>query len=121
MCSKFICAMVLAGAVVAAPLLAQDDAATENDPRRLYILCVAKMRSAPLEAYSPCKRFLEQTSDDGTPQVKYVRAWIARYEKVLPYVEFLQHLTTDTKRRCSGKPRLSIPAPARWSQTYSDP
>jgi hypothetical protein len=95
MCSKFICAMVLAGAVVAAPLLAQDDAATENDPRRLYTLCVAKMRSAPLEAYSPCKQFLEQTSDDGTPQVKYVRAWIARYEKVLPYVEFLQRLTTD--------------------------
>jgi len=129
--------MVFAGAFAVAPLLAQDDAATQNGPCRLYTLCVAKIRNAPLEAYSPCKQFLEQTSDDdtpqvkyvrtwivytlcvakirnapleayspckqfleqtsddGTPQVKYVSAWIARYEKVLPYVEFLQRLTTD--------------------------
>jgi hypothetical protein len=95
MCGKFICAMAFAAAV--GPLLAQDDAATQNDPRRLYMLCVANIRNASLEAYRPCKQYLEQTptSDDNTPQVKYVKAWIARYEKVLPYLQFLQRLTAD--------------------------
>src|SRR5467141_3357673 len=64
MSNKSICAMVFAGALAVAPLLAQDDAATQNDPCRLYTLCVAKIRNAPQEAYSPCKRYLEQTSDD---------------------------------------------------------
>jgi hypothetical protein len=89
--------MVFTGAVAVTPLLAQDDATTENDPYRLYTLCVANIRNVPLEAYSPCERYLEQTpsSDDNTPQVKYVKTWIARYEKVLPYLQFLQGLTTD--------------------------
>ena len=95
MYNKSICTMVLAGALAVAPLLAQDDAATQNDPCRLYALCVAKIRNAPLEAYSPCKQYLERTADDDTPQVKYVKTWIARYEKVLPYLQFLQGLTTD--------------------------
>jgi hypothetical protein len=94
MCSKFVCAMLFAGAVGVVPLLAQDDAATENDP---YRHCVAEIKNAPLEAYNPCKQYLEQTptSDDNTPQVKYVKTWIAGYEKVLPYLQFLQGLTTD--------------------------
>jgi len=97
MCGKFICAMVFTGAVAVTPLLAQDDATTENGPYRLYTLCVANIRNVPLEAYRPCKQYLEQTptSDDNTPQVKYVKTWIARYEKALPYLQFLQGLTTD--------------------------
>jgi hypothetical protein len=50
MFSKFICTMVIAGAAVA-PLQAQDDPATENDP---YNLCIAEIKAAPLEAYQPC-------------------------------------------------------------------
>jgi hypothetical protein len=97
MCGKFICAMVFIGAVAVTPLLAQDGATTENDPYKLYTLCVANIMNVPLEAYRPCKQYLEQTptSDDNTPQVKYVKTWIARYEKVLPYLQFLQGLTTD--------------------------
>ncbi len=89
--------MVFTGAVAVTPLLAQDGATTENGPYRLYALCVANIRNVPLEAYRPCKQYLEQTptSDDNTPQVKYVKTWIARYEKVLPYLQFLQGLTTD--------------------------
>jgi hypothetical protein len=92
MCSKFACAMVFAGAVAVAPLLAQDDAAAENDP---YGHCVAEIKNAPLEAYNPCKQYLEQTSHDDAARIEYVRTWIARYEKVLPYLQFLQGLTAD--------------------------
>lgn len=97
MCGKLICAMVFTGAVAVTPLPAQDNATTENSTVRLYTLCVANIRNLPLEAYRPCKQYLEQapTSDDNTPQVKYVKTWIARYEKVLPYLQFLQGLTTD--------------------------
>ena len=89
--------MVFTGAVAVTPLLAQDGATPENGPYKLYTLCVANIRNVPLEAYRPCKQYLEQTptSDDNTPQVKYVKTWIARYEKVLPYLQFLQGLTAD--------------------------
>jgi hypothetical protein len=86
--------MVFAAALTVALLPAQDNA-TQNDPYRLYTLCVANIRNAPLEAYSPCKQYLERTSDDDTPQVEYVKTWIGRYEKVLPYLQFLEGLTTD--------------------------
>ena len=90
MCSKFVCVIALAGAV--APLLAQDDAATKNDS---YSHCVAEIKNAPLEAYNPCKQYLEQKPDDDAARIEYVRTWIARYEKVLPYLQFLRGLTTE--------------------------
>ena len=128
--------MIFAGAVAVAPQLAQDDAVTENDP---YRLCVAEIKNAPLEAYNPCKHCLEQTSHDDAARIECVRTWIARYEKILPYLQFLQGLTADkdapwfvygpdmgiqlpqTSDTDGPWQRLSIPAPARWSQTYSDP
>jgi hypothetical protein len=93
MCAKFIFAIAIAGAAAVAPLRAQDGAATKNDP---YELCIAKIKNAPLEAYRPCKEYLEQTSDDDATHREYVSTWILRYERVLPYLQFLQGLTADT-------------------------
>jgi hypothetical protein len=90
---KFICALVIAGAAAVAPLQAQDDPATESHP---YKLCIAEIENAPLEAYQPCKQYLEQSPHDDTTHREYVSTWIVRYEKVLPYLQFLQGLTADS-------------------------
>jgi hypothetical protein len=91
MCNKFICA-IFAGALAVAPLLAQNEAATVRD---LYLRCVADITNASPESYNPCKQYLEQNRDDDARRIEYVRAWIAKYEKVLPYLQFLQGLTTE--------------------------
>jgi hypothetical protein len=91
--SKFILAIAIAGAAAVAPLHAQDDAATRNDP---YKLCIAEIQNAPLEAYSPCKQYLEQAPHDDATHRESVGTWIERYEKALPYLQFLQGLTADT-------------------------
>jgi len=92
MYSRFVWATAFAGAVAVAPLSAQNDTTTENDP---YKLCVAEIKNVPLEAYNPCKQYLEQASHDDATRIEHVSAWIARYEKVLPYLQFLQGLTAD--------------------------
>jgi multidrug efflux pump subunit AcrA (membrane-fusion protein) len=96
MVSKFIFAIAIAAAAAVAPLHAQDDAAARSNP---YKLCIAEIQNAPLEAYRPCKQYLEQASPDDTKHRERVSAWIVRYEKVLPYVQFLQGLTADANAR----------------------
>jgi len=93
MCSKFICAMVIAGVAAVVPLQAQDDPATKSDA---YELCIAEIKDAPMKAYSSCKQYLEQTPHDDAAHREHVSTWIARYEKVLPYIQFLQGLSPDT-------------------------
>jgi hypothetical protein len=92
MCSKFICAMIISGVAALAPLQAQDDPPVKTDP---YEVCIAEIKNAPLEAYNPCKQYLEQNPHDDTTHREYVGTWIVRYEKVLPYLQFLQGLTAD--------------------------
>ena len=92
MSSKLICALVIAGVAAVVPLQAQDAPTTKTDP---YEVCMAEIKNAPLEAYGPCKQYLEQTPLDDAAHRKHVSTWIARYEKVLPYVQFLQGLTAD--------------------------
>jgi hypothetical protein len=88
-CGKFISAIVFSGMAGMAPLLAQD--AVERDP---YKLCVGDIRNARLEAYDSCTQYL-LTSHGDSIQTEYVKTWIMRYKKVLPYLEFLQGLTVD--------------------------
>ena len=78
------------GAAATTPLLAQNRAGHD-----LYKTCVANIRNAPLDAYSPCKQYLEQASRDDAPQIEYVETWITKYEKFLPYIQFLRGLTAD--------------------------
>ena len=96
MSGKFICAMVFSGAAATAPLTAQNN--VEHDPYTLYTRCVADIRNAPLDAYNSCKQYLDYSNDYGT-RIEYVTTWIARYEKALPYLQFLQGLTTDNNAR----------------------
>ena len=73
---------------------AQNKAAPRTNP---YSVCIAEMKSAPREAYDPCKQYLEQLPFDDERRVQYVKNWITKYEKVLPFVQFLQSLTADEK------------------------
>ena len=71
---------------------AQDNATRGNDP---YGVCDAKIRSAPEDAYNPCREYLKRSSIDDAERIEYVKNWVAQYEKVRPYLQFLQSLTAD--------------------------
>jgi hypothetical protein len=93
--SKLACVTVIAGAVAAwamTPLLAQEGTASENDP---YDICRTKIENVPLQAYDSCEQYLEGASRDDAEHAKYVKTWLTKYEKVLPYVRFLQGLYPD--------------------------
>ena len=70
----------------------QDKATPKNDP---YSVCIAKIKSAPQDAYDPCRQYLEQSSSDDAKRIQWVKNWVAQYEKKRPYSQFLQNLTTD--------------------------
>src|ERR1700694_894637 len=58
---------------------------------RGYLLCIAKIEDSPWEAHDSCKRYLAEQSEHSS----YVVAWVADYEKALPYIHFLQKLAPD--------------------------
>jgi hypothetical protein len=74
------------------PVPAQDDVG----PSR-YDRCATSIRNTPQDAYELCKQYLEQTPAEDAKKVECIRQWIANYEKVLPYIQFLQALTTDER------------------------
>jgi len=76
------------------PVMAQDDVATRNGA---YKHCITAIAKSPQNAFNPCKQYLAQLPFDDAKRIEYVNKWIAKYEKVLPYVQFLQGLTTDQK------------------------
>ena len=84
----------------------QGKATPKND---LYSVCIAKIRSAPQDAYDPCRQYLEQSSSDDAKRIQWVKNWVAQYEKKRPYAQFLKNLTTDQKPsvECSNAVRLS--------------
>jgi hypothetical protein len=63
----------------------QDKATPKNDP---YSVCIAKIKSAPQDAYDPCRRYLEQSSSDDTKRIQWVKNWVARYKKSVPMHSF---------------------------------
>jgi hypothetical protein len=71
-------------------LFAQDSA-----PPTAYQRCTASIKDAPQDAYEPCRQYLEQTPPDTPEHLERIKTWVAKYEKVLPYVQFLQSLSTD--------------------------
>jgi hypothetical protein len=73
-------------------MLAQDDAATSP-----YDRCSASIKNNPQDAYEPCRHYLEQMPRDDANHIECVKKWIADYEKALPYIRFLQGLTSDPK------------------------
>jgi hypothetical protein len=76
------------------PVLAQNKTTAKDD---LYSVCATAMEKTPLNAVVPCKQYLEQEPYDDATRVGRVTKWIANYEKVLPYVDFLRGLPTNQK------------------------
>ena len=74
------------------PATAQNNTPAKDD---LYSKCITAMEKTPLNAAIPCKQYLEQKPYDDASRIECVTKWIANYEKVLPYVEFLRGLPTD--------------------------
>jgi len=56
-----------------------------------YLACVSKIKDFPWEAYDSCKRYLAEQSEHSS----YVVAWVADYEKALPYIHFLKKLASS--------------------------
>lgn len=62
-----------------------------------YSVCMAAIRKAPEDAYKPCRQYLEQSPFDDPKRIQYVQNWLAQYESLLPYAEYLRSLTVDQK------------------------
>lgn len=73
---------------------AQDEFAGRTDS---YSVCILTIRNAPQDAYDPCRQYLEQSPFDDTKRIQWVKNWVTRHEKLRPYAQFLQNLTTDQK------------------------
>lgn len=85
---------ILCTVLVSVQVPEQDKATPKNDP---YSVCIAKIRSAPQDAYDPCRQYIEQSSSDDPKRIQWVKNWVIQYEKKRPYAQFLQNLTTDQK------------------------
>jgi len=83
-----LAASALCLAVVFVPLQAQD--APTPDP---YHRCITAIKDDPQNAYDLCERYLEASPSDDAKHLEYARRWIATYEKLRPYIQFLQGLT----------------------------
>jgi hypothetical protein len=79
-------------AIVFVPVQAQEGLVTSA-----YDRCATSIKEAPQDAYDPCERYLEASPVDDPKHIDLVQRWIAKYEKVRPYVQFLQGLTADQK------------------------
>lgn len=73
---------------------AQDEFAGRTDA---YSVCILKIRNAPQDAYDSCNQYLEHSSSDDAKRVQWVKSWLTRYEKLRPYAQFLQNMTTGQK------------------------
>ncbi len=76
------------------PVLAQNKMGSKDDQ---YNVCTTAMEKTPLTAVVPCKQYLEQQPYDDATRIERVTKWIANYEKVLPYVDFLRGLPANQK------------------------
>ena len=94
MCHRLMCALSITAALVAMRLPRQGGG-MPRDSSALYKLCVANITKASPEAYASCKNYLEETSHDASEQVQYVETWLANYEKLRPYIQFLEGLPVD--------------------------
>ncbi len=90
--ARLFTASILSVQLASVQIPVQDKTMTGNDP---YSLCISEIRSAPQDAYNPCKQYLEQSPSDDAKRIQYVNNWLTQYEKVRPYVQFLKSLTAD--------------------------
>lgn len=89
---RLLAVLTLVAVIGCALVSAQDPAAVKWDA---YKLCLTATRQTPQSAYEPCKAYLEKYSSDGSRQREFVQNWVAAYEKMQPYVQFLQNLVSE--------------------------
>jgi hypothetical protein len=105
---SFLIASTFCTAILCVFPRAQDHPATSD-----YPICAAAIEKAPRTAYEPCKRYLDQRPSDDAKHAKAIQEWMTNYEKVLPYVQFLEGLTADPKTAWFVySPDLEIELPA---------
>lgn len=85
---------ILCAVLVSLPVRGQDKPTPGNDA---YSVCIAQIRKAPQDAYSPCRQYLEQSSSDDAKRIQWVKNWVTQYEKKRPYAQYLLNLTSDQK------------------------
>ena len=90
--------LVILGMLFVERIWCQNPAVRPDD---LYDTCAATIRTNPGEAYAPCRQYLEQAPVYETTRIQNVNEWMANYQKVEPYVEFLKGLNNDPNARWS--------------------
>jgi hypothetical protein len=86
----FLVGSTLCLAIIFAPAQAQNDPTASH-----YNRCVTDIEKTPQNAYDSCERYLAASPSDDAKHIEHVKHWLAKYEKVRPYVQFLQGLTPD--------------------------
>jgi hypothetical protein len=89
---SFLLASTLCTTILSVSPHAQDRPITTG-----YQICAAAIEQTPQTAYEPCKQYVDQRPLDDPKHAEFVQQWMAEYEKVLPYVRFLEGLTADPK------------------------
>ena len=68
---------------------AQDDIGTQNGS---YQHCLNAMKQTPQDAYEPCKAYVARYPSGDDRSLKFVQRWLAAYDKLQPYIQFLRNL-----------------------------
>ena len=92
MTANSICPLVFAAALAVLPFQAQNGAEPPDDT---YNRCITAINSNLLDACDPCREYISRAPAFEASRVTRVKQWVAAYEKVLPYVHFLQGLASD--------------------------
>lgn len=81
--------------------LAFAQSSPQNQPQQkdAYAACSNQMFHDPEHAVETCKAYLAGSPKDDAGHVKRVQDWLANYDRVQPYVQFLKELTLDSSGR----------------------
>ncbi|HUK30270.1 MAG TPA: hypothetical protein VLV89_04090 [Candidatus Acidoferrum sp.] len=83
--------------------------ADKTDP---YNTCIAQIRKAPINAYDPCMKYVDQSPSDEPTRLQYVKKWLAQYERDLSSAKFIQALKAEPNSQwLVNQPDMNIALP----------
>ena len=86
---RFSASLILVALIAFRGAPAQDDRAARSES---YKLCATAIQEAPQDAVAPCKAYVEKYPSGDLPRLQFVQRWLAAYEKLQPYIHYLQGL-----------------------------
>ncbi|HEY6349015.1 MAG TPA: hypothetical protein VI636_06355 [Candidatus Angelobacter sp.] len=92
---RFSASLVLFALIAFRAAPAQDDTAARNES---YKLCATAIQEAPQDAVAPCKAHVEKYPSGDLPQLRFVQRWLSAYEKLQPYIQYLQALAPQDQK-----------------------